>query len=327
MIEASFWEVYDDKSLKCKLCPHYCIIPESKHGRCLTRKNINQRLVLTNYGKVSSIALDPIEKKPLFHFFPGKMILSLGSFGCNMKCSYCQNYSISQKIAPTEDIDISYIVRLLEKLDDNIGIAFTYNEPFMWYEFIYDVVRSVKDKLPHKKVVLVTNGYVNQEPLEKLLPYIDSMNIDLKSFEDTFYQKICKASMKPVLDTIKMAYNKCHIEVTTLMVTNLNDSLCNIELIAKFLSDLDKNIPLHLTRYFPNYLLSNAPTSITLMGEAKKVAQKYLNYVYLGNVPTEDFNIYCPKCKSLVYNRIQRKSYLRDDLCPQCNFWIPLINK
>lgn len=320
-----FWEVENNK-IRCHLCPQFCLISEGQLGICQTRKNVNQQLLVINYGEMTSIALDPIEKKPLYHYKPGQMILSLGTFGCNMKCSFCQNYQISQDRAQSDFGSCDELFKLVESVENNIGIAFTYNEPFMWYEYIYDTVLKMKAKKTDKSIVIVTNGYVNPKPLEKILPYIDALNIDLKAYNSSFYHKVCKANLEPVLKTIEIAQQYCHVEVTTLMVTEENDSLKEIELIAKFIGNLNKNIPLHLTRYYPNYKMKQPPTNLSKMMQAKLVAQQYLNYVYLGNVPNEDRNTYCPNCHKLILDRHEFKNPALDkNKCLYCGEIIPIL--
>lgn len=309
--------------IKCLLCPHLCLIKENQIGKCGVRKNIDHKLLSLNYGKVTSIAIDPIEKKPLYHFYPGTNILSIGTYGCNMKCIFCQNYHISQKVPKTYHVSNDALLDYI-KTYDSIGIAFTYNEPLISYEYIYDTVVYIKEKQPDVKIVLVTNGFINSKPLLDILPYIDAFNMDLKAFTDKFYRRICQARLDPVLNTINLVYDKAHLEVTTLMVTDENDSFEEIGAIAKFLSDLDKNIPLHLSRYYPNYLMKKPATDIKKMYQSKKEAEKYLNYVYLGNIPS-DINTYCPNCHGLVYDRILNKSYLVDGKCIECKMEIKIV--
>ncbi|QVK19540.1 AmmeMemoRadiSam system radical SAM enzyme [Mycoplasmatota bacterium] len=316
----------ENNKIRCQLCPQFCLISEGQLGLCQTRKNIDQQLFAINYGETTSIALDPIEKKPLYHFKPGSKILSIGTFGCNMKCSFCQNYQISQIRAKSDYIKCDELLRLVDTVENNIGIAFTYNEPFMWYEYIYDMALNMKAKENDKSIVMVTNGYINPKPLEKLLPFIDALNIDLKAFDSRFYREICKADLEPVLKTIEIAQKYCHVEVTTLMVTEKNDSIEEIEMIAKYIGKINKNIPLHLTRYYPNYKMNQQPTKLTKMFEAKEIAQEYLNYVYLGNIPNEDQNTYCPNCHKLVLDRRQlKKSILDGNKCLHCGEIIPIV--
>ena len=218
---------YDEKedSIRCKLCPHNCILKENKFGVCNVRTVEDKTGIAINYGEVTSANIDPIEKKPLYHYKPGSNILSVGTFGCNMSCSFCQNYEISQQKPKSEYIDPDELIDIIKNMEDNAGIAFTYNEPFMWYEYIYDVCKKIKEENKDISTVLVTNGYVNKEPLEKILPYIDAMNIDLKGYTNKYYNNICGAKLEPVLETIALASKHCHTEITTLMVISINKSI------------------------------------------------------------------------------------------------------
>lgn len=270
----------------CNVCPHNCILDEGVVGRCKTRANINGENVSLNYGKITSIALDPIEKKPLHRFYPGYNILSIGSFGCNFNCPFCQNYSISmsdgsngQFISASPEQIVDKAIELIP--NGNMGIAFTYNEPTLSYEFLLET-----EKLAHLnnlKTVVVTNGGINPEIFKEIAKNTDAFNIDLKGI--SIYDKI-GGDLETVKENIKTANELgCHIEVTTLVVPGLNDSKEEIEEIAQFLSSVNPNIVLHLTRYFPQYKYTNeAPTDINLLYEYKNIADKYLNEVILGNV-------------------------------------------
>ena len=320
---------YDKKedSIRCKLCPHNCILKENKFGVCNVRTVENNIGIAINYGEVTSANIDPIEKKPLCHYKPGKNILSVGTFGCNMSCSFCQNYEISQQVQKSEYIETDKLINIIETLNDNIGIAFTYNEPFMWYEYIYDVVKKIKGRNKDISTVLVTNGYVNKKPLEKILPYIDAMNIDLKGYTNKYYNNICGAKLEPVLDTLALASMYCHIEITTLMVRGENDSIDEIENIAKFIASVDKNIPLHLSRYFPRYNLNNPPTDIESIIKARDIAKRYLNYVYIGNVAGVDNNTYCPDCNEKLLTRgiYTTTVHIDDNKCDNCGKDINIV--
>lgn len=285
--EAMYYNKLKELKVHCVLCPHYCLINDGDIGKCNVRKNINGELFTVNFGQITSISMDPIEKKPLHFYKPGTSILSVGSFGCNLRCSFCQNYSIAQieefkgrsnSVSPEELVDI------IIKRKDSIGIAFTYNEPSIWYEYVFEVSKLLKKKDPCKDVVLITNGFINEDPLRKLLAYIDAMNIDLKGFNNRYYDEICGGRFEPVLKTIEIASKSTYVEVTTLLVTGENDNLEEVEDIAKFLAAIDNNIPLHLTRYFPTYKKDNPPTNLNFMYEAKAVADKYLKKIILGNV-------------------------------------------
>jgi len=282
-IEAMFYENLKDK-VHCFLCPHNCVIENGHFGKCNVRRHEEGKLFTINYGEITSASLDPIEKKPLHYFRPSTQILSVGSFGCNFVCGFCQNYDISQSISKSEFIPKEKLVEAILTTKNNIGIAFTYNEPSIWYEYVYDCARLLKGTDPAAVVVLVTNGYISEEPLKELLPYVDAMNIDLKSFNTEYYKSLCGGSLNPVLKTIEIASRACHVEITTLLVSGENDRLEEVEDIAKFLSSIDEEIPLHLSRYFPSYKLKNPPTDINFMRKAEEVAKKHLINVTLGNI-------------------------------------------
>jgi len=291
--EASYYEKIDKNNVWCKLCPHNCKIPCGKSGICIARKAIRDEnedtiLINSNYEAITSFAIDPIEKKPLYHFYPGTNILSVGTFGCNFKCSFCQNYSISQQEVQYKKVSSKELVETILSIPNNIGIAFTYNEPFIWYEYVLETAKLLKEKSNEKKVVLVTNGYVNKEPLEKLLPFIDAMNIDLKG-NDNYYKSLCKGSLNPVLQIIETAYKSgCHIEVTTLLVTDENTDEKSLIEIRDFLSNLNPNIPIHISRYFPMYKQTSQATSLEVMKKSYDILKEKLNNVYVGNVSEEE---------------------------------------
>ncbi|AWK53125.1 AmmeMemoRadiSam system radical SAM enzyme [Clostridium beijerinckii] len=314
-----FYEELKD-NIRCWVCPHNCILDEGKFGICRVRTLKSNLPVAINYGEITSMGVDPIEKKPLYHFKPSKDILSIGSFGCNMTCSFCQNYEISQGRPETQYMSIEKLIEIIPSIENNAGVAFTYNEPLMWYEYIYDAAKDIKENNPDTSVVVVTNGYINEEPLLKLLPYVDAMNIDLKGYTNRYYNKICGAKLEPVLETIKIANKHCHIELTTLLVSDENDSLEEVREIAKFIASINVNIPLHLSRYFPRYKMENAATQIEKITEAQNEAKKYLKYVYVGNVEGVDNNTYCPKCNELL---IKRNGYntqvlIKENKCKKC---------
>lgn len=286
--EAMYYEKLENNRVHCFLCPHNCNISQNGRGLCGVRKNIDGVLYSLNYGEVSSIGVDPIEKKPFNRFHPGSYILSVGSIGCNLKCPFCQNHTIAQ-VKPeevnTQCVSNEEIVEkaISLKRQGNIGIAYTYNEPSIWYEFVYDTAKLAKER--GLLNVLVTNGYISKEPLEQILPYIDAMNIDLKAYNHEFYHELVKGGLEDVKETIKMAAEHCHIEITTLVIPGLNDSEKEMEQMVKWLASISQEIPLHLSRYFPNYEMKDRPpTPIDTLKELKQIADRYLKYVYLGNV-------------------------------------------
>ena len=286
--EAMYYEKLPDGVAKCVLCPHNCVISTGGVGICGVRKNIGGVLYSMIYEKVSSIAFDPIEKKPLYKFHPGTYILSVGSVGCNFRCPFCQNYSIARTapdMVETTTIASSQLVSKALSLKDqgNIGIAYTYNEPTIWYEYVYETARLAKEK--GLLNVLVTNGFINPEPLENLLPFIDAMNIDLKGYSEGFYKDVVKGRLESVKNTIRMAAVKCHVEVTTLIIPGLNDSVEEMTEMSKWLASISPDIPLHLSRFFPRYMMQDKPmTPMKTLSELESIASEHLNNVYMGNV-------------------------------------------
>ena len=272
--------------LECNVCHHHCKLSENQTGLCKARSNSGGKIVPVNYGEITGFALDPIEKKPLRHFYPGSKILSVGSFGCNLKCSFCQNHEISTvgkgeirtQYAPPGDL-IQIALDLISR--GNIGIAYTYNEPLIGYEYVRDcAVLARKHKL---KNVVVTNGCFNGEILNELAPYIDAFNIDLKGFGDKFYKSI-GGDFELVKSFIKAAYNNAHIEITTLIIPGENDSEEEIASLSDFIASIDKEIPLHISRFFPCYEMKDKkPTDIKKVYALAKTARRKLKYVYEGN--------------------------------------------
>lgn len=283
MKEAMYYEKIDNERVHCYLCPHHCRISPGKVGICRVRENREGKLYSLNYGKISSAAMDPIEKKPLYHFYPGTSILSVGSFGCNLTCSFCQNWTIAHQVPHTDEVKPEQLIRVAQEEENCIGIAYTYNEPSIWYEYVFETAQ--KAKKVDLKNVLVTNGYISQQPLKDILPYIDAMNIDVKGFTKEYYSTICSGTLEDVKKTVEIAAPHCHIEVTTLVVPDLNDSLEEIGELSRWLSGIDKKIPLHLSRYFPNYKMQDKePTPVETLTKAREEAEKHLRYVHLGNV-------------------------------------------
>ncbi|MCM1084255.1 MAG: AmmeMemoRadiSam system radical SAM enzyme [Clostridium sp.] len=270
----------------CDVCFHHCKLKNGARGLCRARKNENGKIVCENYGRITSIALDPIEKKPLKMFCRGSKILSVGSYGCNLRCPFCQNHEIS--MAGQEDIGTRYIspkelvneALYYEKIG-NIGIAFTYNEPLISWEYVLDTSRLLHEQ--NMKSVLVTNGTVSLPVMETLLPYIDAMNIDLKGFRNEYYGRL-GGSLDVVKAVIERAAEACHVELTTLIVSNENDVLGEMEEEAKWIASVDDSIPLHVTRFFPNYHMQDrGATDVKRVYELKAVAERYLKNVFVGN--------------------------------------------
>ena len=290
--ESSFLENEDDK-IRCLLCPHRCLIKEGQSSRCLSRKNIGGKLYSLNYGKVLGAALDPIEKKPLYRFYPSSYIFSVGTFGCNFDCLFCQNHSLVHSVPIEEktekkpnnyrdEVSPEELIGAVLKTP-SIGIAFTYNEPTVWYEYIKDVLPLAKEK--DLKTVLVTNGFIEEEPLKKILPMIDAMNIDLKSFSPQFYTKVCKGKIEPVINTITKAASQIHVEVTCLVIEGYNSGDDEMEALSQMISKIRPDIPLHISAFYPAYKMRDkAPTRPETIRHLCKTAQRNLKYVYPGNI-------------------------------------------
>nr|MBN2276297.1 AmmeMemoRadiSam system radical SAM enzyme [candidate division Zixibacteria bacterium] len=302
MIPAAYAEKLDNKRVKCRLCPAECLLTEGKYGICGARFNKQGRLMVENFGELVSAAYDPIEKKPLFHFYPGSIIFSTGANGCNFNCDNCQNWQISQQQVPTQYVSPEDLVGLAGDRG-SIGVAYTYSEPMIWFEYILRAGHLVHEA--GLKNVLVSNGYINPEPLKELLPLIDAANIDLKSMDPEFYKKVCKGRLEPVLENIAAFYRAgVRLEITNLVITDLNDTDQDFELLVDFVAGLSNDIPLHFSAYYPSYKMKNPPTKIDRLMKAYDLASKKLNYVYLGNarLPGRE-NTICPKCGTKLINR------------------------
>lgn len=327
MREALYYTPHE-QGVICGLCPKGCIIGEGRTGFCRVRTNIGGKLYTKNYAACSSYALDPIEKKPLYHFYPGSSILSLGTWGCNFACQFCQNWQIAQDNPETLEILPENAVAVAREYQKrgNIGIAYTYSEPSVWYEYIMDTAQAIHQA--GLKNVLVTNGFISTEPLQALLPYIDAMNIDVKAFNDEYYHKVCAGRLDDVKRTVELSAGKCHVEITTLIVSGLNDAAEELTALAKWLAGINPDIPLHFSRYFPNYKMDKPATPPATMQMAYRVAREHLNYVYLGNMGGEGVNTYCPVCSLLVIDRQRPKSLLTSNKkCPQCGSAINIIGE
>ncbi|MCB2202117.1 AmmeMemoRadiSam system radical SAM enzyme [bacterium] len=299
---AAHWQTTDSGLVQCNLCPANCTLKEGQHGICRSRYSHHGHLVTDNYGELVTVAVDPIEKKPLYHFYPGSMILSTGANCCNLGCRHCQNWSISQVTTRTTYCPPEQLAHLAEE-HDSIGVAFTYTEPMVWFEYICDTAPLLRAQ--NKKVVLVSNGYINPEPLAELLPFIDAANIDLKGMRPRFYARICKGRLDPVLDTIRaMAGAGIHLEITNLVIPGYNDSDEDLQLLIDFVASVDTRIPLHFSAYHPDYKLQAPPTPHETLQRAFDMARKSLAYPFVGNAyirGTSD--THCPSCGTILIER------------------------
>ena len=327
MMEEMLYEKLPDEKVKCNLCAHRCIIQNSKKGICRVRENIGGKLYMLNYGKLIAQHVDSIEKKPLYHFYPGSTSYSIATAGCNFQCEYCQNYDISQMpfrenriIGQNSDPEET----LMQAIQHGCkSIAYTYTEPTIFYEYAFDVAQLAHDK--NIKNIFVTNGFITSEALQKIAPYLDAANVDLKSFSNGFYKKICKAKLPPVLDTIKMLNQLgIWIEVTTLVIPTLNDTEQEFYSIAEFIMSVSEDVPWHISAFYPAYKLKYLPpTPLAVLIKAREIGLKTgLNNVYLGNVTNNvTGDTRCPGCGQILIERTNFgiiKNKIQDGHCPNC---------
>ena len=322
------YEKIGDKKVQCNLCAHRCKINEGKKGICLVRENRDGTLYTLVYGRTISQHVDPIEKKPLFNFYPGTTAYSIATVGCNFKCQFCQNWEISQMVRDEHlimgnEASPESIVENAKKYGSK-SIAYTYTEATIFFEYAYDTA-----KLAHEvdiKNVFVTNGYMTEEAIKKIEPYLDAANVDLKSFSDDFYRKLCGAKLQPVLDALKLMKKLgIWVEVTTLIIPTLNDSSEELREIAKFIvNELGEGTPWHISRFYPAYNLTDKPpTPIETIHKAREIGlNEGLKYVYEGNIPgSTGENTYCPNCKNLIIERLGYQiinKATKDGKCPYC---------
>lgn len=303
--EARWWHPEDGR-IRCDLCPHRCLLDPGETGLCGVRqaKLPHGPLLSLNAGLASSIHLDPIEKKPLFHWHPGTEILSVGTVGCNLRCPFCQNWELARwdKSVPLTPISYFDLSKALAETGSN-DIAFTYNEPLVWFEFIADVAGNLHES--GHGIVLVTNGTINPDPLREIIPFISAANVDLKAFSEETYRAM-GGYLQTVLDTIRtMVDGGVHVELTHLLVPGMNTDRDLFEAMIDWICGIDPNIPFHLSRYFPRWKWKEPPTSLELMEEFGRLAAGKLRYVYLGNVPGTETT----RCRGCGRDIVVRQGY------------------
>ncbi|MBN2535794.1 MAG: AmmeMemoRadiSam system radical SAM enzyme [Spirochaetales bacterium] len=324
-MNARYYEKRDDQKIQCLLCPNECIIAPGKKGICGVRRNSGGTMEIPFYGRLSGLALDPVEKKPLYHYYPGKMILSAGFWGCSFRCPFCQNYHISQQTREESDyMSPEQLVDLAVKRN-SFGIAYTYSEPLIHIEYLLDTAKKARQR--GIKNVLVSNGYINPEPAEEFLEYLDAANIDLKSFNPDFYKKEIGGNLDEVKRFLTRAVRKIALEVTTLVIPTKNDSLAEIGEIARFLASLDPDIPYHLSCYYPTYHYTIPATSVSSISRLAEEAKKRLNYVYQGNVGLKETNTFCPSCGNLLIRRVGytiSMCGIKEGHCSKCSKKVPI---
>jgi pyruvate formate lyase activating enzyme len=331
--EGVLFDWLPDNKVRCHVCSHRCTIGEGKVGMCGTRKNINGKIHTLIYNTVSSEAVDPIEKKPLYHFLPGTLSYSLGTIGCNFSCEHCQNWNISQvALEEAWTKELTPEVAIKRALASGCkSISWTYNEPAIWHEYTYD--SAVLAKKAGLKTIYVTNGYITPEALRRIAPYLDAYRVDIKSFSEDFYRNICGARLAPVLESTKLAKELgMHVETITLIIPGRNDSREEITMIARWVHEnLSADTPMHFTRFHPMYKMEDAiPTPLTTLEMAHEIAKKEgMRFVYTGNVPGHRYeNTYCPKCNALLIDRAGFRVgeiRIKDGKCPECGEGVPIV--
>jgi pyruvate formate lyase activating enzyme len=325
---AAWWRPLPNGQAACDLCPVGCRLREGQAGPCGTRANRSGEMAPLHYGRIATAAVDPIEKKPLYHFHPGRDILSVAAPGCNLHCRFCQNWTLSQQPeAPTRPAAPADLVAAARQ-QGSVGIAFTYSEPLVWYEFVRDT--AVAARAAGLAVVLVTNGYLNREPLAELLPLVDAANIDLKAMDDHFYRRVCKASLAPVLRAIEQFVAAgVHLELTNLVIPGHNDDEAAIEALVDFVAGLGRPVPLHFSAYHPAWKLTAPATPRETLLRACEQARQRLDWVYTGNIssPTGR-DSHCPFCGTVLVDRAGYRGVSRllpGAKCPGCRVPQPFV--
>jgi len=329
MKRAAYFTELSDKRIRCELCPYRCTLSPGQEGICRTRANRDGVLLAENYGYIVALSMDPVEKKPLFHFNPGSQILSVASFGCNLHCPWCQNWSISQERARGQYLSPENLAHLMKERGAG-QIAFTYTEPLMWFEYILDFSSAPLWESKRPDIVLVTNGFINPEPLEELLPGIKAVNLDIKAFDEDVYRRFTGGSLPVILDNARTIYQAgVHLELTYLIVTGVNDNRESISSFIRWVAEeLSVEVPVHFSRYYPAWKWKEPPTSLSLMDEVLREASGILEYVYGGNMSGGQ-DTHCPGCGFPV---IVREGYAVENRladggrCPRCGRHIPLFD-
>ena len=320
MKEAMYYQSLEHDRVRCQLCPRACLMEPGQSGNCLARKNEGGVLVSAAYGQITAFGVDPVEKKPLYHFHPGKDIVSFGSYGCNLHCLNCQNYRISQFTAPAVYLSPEKLMERALEEPSSVGVAATYNEPTIHVEYVLEVFKL--NRAAGLKNVLVTNGYMNPKPWNALLDWTDAVNLDVKAFDQGFYESVCKADLGPVLKSLDILLERreIHTELTWLLIEGQNDDPEKLDAFTRKVGAVRPEIPLHISRYYPNYLMNHPETRKEALYAAREVAAAHLNYVYLGNLPDSDQNTRCLNCGETLVSRQGYEIHTRlvGPGCPKC---------
>lgn len=329
-MNARFYSSGSDGKVTCQLCPHACVLSDGDTGICRNRQNRSGEMTLVGYGVIASAGLDPIEKKPLFHFHPGRRVYSIGGYGCNLRCLFCQNHETSQCAPPQEVLSVIEqpvsIVDRAKHYSDCVGIAYTYNEPTVFFELMVQTATLAAEHGLHN--VMVSNGFINREPLKELTRHIDAFNIDIKSFSDDFYRRMTGARLGPVLDSlITIRESGRHLELTYLVIPGQNDSPAEAEAMSRWIAEnLGSDTPLHINRYFPSYRLKLPPTPFRSILDLGEIARNWLSFVYMGNLSHDsaDSCTRCPSCGAVMVRRygyaVTRAALDQAGCCSACGY-------
>ena len=331
IVPARHWHALADGRIQCDVCPRFCKLQDGQRGLCFVRARAGDHLVLTSYGRSSGFCIDPIEKKPLNHFLPGTRVFSMGTAGCNMGCFFCQNWDISK--SRSDQVHSSHVppedVALLAIKNNCPSIAFTYNEPTIWGEYVIDICHAAKER--GLNTVMVTNGYITYDAFHDIYDHVDAANVDLKAFTENFYGRITLTHLQPVLDTLKWLKNETNVwfEITNLIIPTLNDGADEFRKLADWIfENLGPDVPLHFTAFHPDFKLQDKPrTPPETLHAARAIAlEAGLHYVYEGNIHSDAANTLCPSCGTLLIRRswhdVQQNN-LREGRCPKCRLAIP----
>ncbi|MES0488784.1 MAG: AmmeMemoRadiSam system radical SAM enzyme [Leptospirales bacterium] len=321
-----YWKNANSEEIVCLLCPRTCHIPKDEHGHCFVRANVNGKMELLTYGLTSGLALDPIEKKPLYHFFPGTNVLSFGTAGCNLSCNFCQNWNLSK----AQNIHVSSVKASPAEIADKalqakaVSVAYTYNDPIVFFEFAVDTAYECRQNGIYN--VAVTNGFINKKPAREFFNAMDAVNIDLKAFSELFYKKQTDSSLAPVLKTLQYVreQTKTWLEITTLLIPGLNDSQKEIQQMVSWVKQyLGENTPIHFSAFHPSYQLNTTPTTpLATLTSARNIAlDKGMNYVYTGNLVYPEGGItHCPSCGKKVIERTGYRTSAQGMQKGKCKF-------
>ncbi len=329
MKEALYYKPQPVNKVLCTLCPKRCKIRNQGTGDCRVRMNADGKLYSSIHGKVGAKSVDPIERIPVFHYLPGSLFFSIGTNGCNFTCTFCNEWQLSQKHVATEAMTPKDVVDLADA-NGTVGVAYRYNEPMVWYEFVLDCARAAREK--GLKNVMITNGFVSEDAFREILPHFDAVTIDLKSMAETFFRQMCTGQMEPVLKSLKIAREYCWTEVSYLLIPKLNDTERSVEAAVEYVASVSPDIPLHFLRFTPQYQLTHLPnTPDEALVRAREIGRKVLKHVYVDDLAAENgASTLCPQCGAVAVLRrglMVQEKHMKGNACEACGAVIPGVFK